>query len=127
MTLCRMTPGPSESQKASCPSPRTCDAGTGLLRKGSESSAGPPVLALAMNGDWGDSGTVVPGRLGFQKGQLVSPGVLEAECLCPPNYLAKPESQYDGLRRWGLWEVIGREGVASIMALESFLSLLSAM
>lgn len=116
----------SDSQKASCLSPRTCDAGTGLLGKGSESASGPPVLALAMNGDWGESGTIDTGMLGFQKEQLVSPGVLEAECLCPQNYLVKPESQYDGLRRRGLSEVIGHEGGASIIALESFLFLLSA-
>lgn len=34
-------------------------------------------------------------------------GMLSVECLCPPKlHILKPNSHLDGIRRWGLWEVI---------------------
>ena len=30
-------------------------------------------------------------------------------------YMLKPNPQYDGSRRWGIWELIGEEGGASEM------------
>ena len=33
--------------------------------------------------------------------------MLRTECLCSPQiHMLKPYPQYDGIRRWGLWEVI---------------------
>ena len=32
--------------------------------------------------------------------------VLWAECLCPPSSCSNPVPQGDGVRRWGLWEVM---------------------
>ena len=46
--------------------------------------------------------------------------LLWAECVCPLKiHMWKPNPQQDGIRRWGLWEVIRHKGDDLINAIRA--------